>query len=112
MDVDDTFGSIRSGGRSSLDSGVDPLTYVIRPSPTETPLERAARIQREQEAKAASDAIDEELHKQAAADRKGPKAVKILLLGAVPVPSVMLNAVFKTKHPILKGKASRENLQR
>ena len=83
MDVDDTFGSIRSSGRSSLES-VDPLAYVMRPSPSETPLERSLRIQQEQQAKAVSDSIDEELQKQAVADRKGPKAVKILLLGALP----------------------------
>ena len=87
MDQDTTFGSIRSGGSSSIDGGVDPLAYVIRPSPRETPQERAARIQRETEAKAVSDTIDEELQSQAVADKKGPKAVKILLLGMYDGPA-------------------------
>lgn len=69
--------------RSSIESDVtlDPLSYVIRPSPTETPAERLVRIRHETEAKAISDTIDEELQKQAIAERKELKAVKILLLG-------------------------------
>lgn len=106
-----TFGSVRSGGRSSLNGGVDPLAYVIRPSPTETPLERSARIQQEQEAKAVSDSIDEELQKQAVADRKGPKAVKILLLGAVPVPDIILTAVFNSP-PFPEGQSESGALTR
>ena len=54
---------------------------MIRPSPTETPAERLVRIRHETEAKAISDTIDEELQKQAIAERKELKAVKILLLG-------------------------------
>ncbi|KAI6021064.1 guanine nucleotide binding protein, alpha subunit [Pisolithus marmoratus] len=42
---------------------------------------REARIRAEQEAKRVSDTIDEELSRQRVADRKGPKPIKILLLG-------------------------------
>ncbi|KAF8340927.1 guanine nucleotide binding protein, alpha subunit [Amanita rubescens] len=70
--------------RSSVDTSddtLDPLAYVIRPSPTETPAERLVRVLHEAEAKATSDTIDEELEKQAIAERKELKPVKILLLG-------------------------------
>jgi hypothetical protein len=60
----------------------DPLTRAIAPPPHETPAERALRIAAEQEAKRVSDAIDEELNRQRTADKKGPKPIKLLLLGA------------------------------
>ncbi|KAH7910974.1 guanine nucleotide binding protein, alpha subunit [Hygrophoropsis aurantiaca] len=59
----------------------DPLTRACAPPPNETPTEREIRICAEQEAKRISDAIDEEINRQRIAERKGPKAVKILLLG-------------------------------
>ncbi|KAK2459334.1 hypothetical protein APHAL10511_008648 [Amanita phalloides] len=71
----------KRGARRSPDSDEDPLVRAIRPSPSETPEERLIRVQREQEAKAISDTIDEELQKQAVAEKKASKAVKILLLG-------------------------------
>ncbi|KAF8632876.1 hypothetical protein AX17_004724 [Amanita inopinata Kibby_2008] len=58
----------------------DPLTNALRPPPDETPAECEYRIKQEQDAKAVSDIIDEELEKQRIAERKS-KAVKILLLG-------------------------------
>lgn len=59
----------------------DPLTRAIAPSPSETPPEREQRLAAEQEAKRVSDAIDEELNRQRISEKKGPKAIKILLLG-------------------------------
>lgn len=59
----------------------DPLTRAIAPPPYETPAEREERLAAEQEAKRVSDAIDEELNKQRISEKKGPKAIKILLLG-------------------------------
>jgi hypothetical protein len=56
----------------------DPLTRAMAPPPNETPWERSARINKEREAKRVSDEIDEELRK---GQKKGPKPVKILLLG-------------------------------
>ncbi|KAG2152665.1 guanine nucleotide binding protein, alpha subunit [Suillus bovinus] len=61
----------------------DPLTQAIAPPPYETPAERDERLAAEQEAKRVSDAIDEELTKQRISEKKGPKAIKILLLGAL-----------------------------
>ena len=57
----------------------DPLTRAMAPPPNETPQEREARLAMERRAKARSDAIDEELRR---AQKKGPKPVKIMLLGA------------------------------
>lgn len=57
----------------------DPLTRAMAPPPNETIQERDARIHKEREAKRVSDEIDEELKK---GQKKGPKPVKILLLGA------------------------------
>lgn len=64
----------------------DPLTRAIAPPPNETPAQRELRIAAEQEAKRVSDAIDDELNRQRIADKKNPKPVKILLLGAFPSP--------------------------
>ncbi|KAF8886520.1 guanine nucleotide binding protein, alpha subunit [Infundibulicybe gibba] len=59
----------------------DPITKALAPPPDETPAEREARLLSEKEAKVVSDAIDEDLAKQRAAEKKSPKAVKVLLLG-------------------------------
>lgn len=67
----------------------DPLTRAIAPPPNETSADRELRIAAEQEAKRVSDTIDEELNRQRIADKKYPKPVKILLLGASPVPSAL-----------------------
>ncbi|PPQ82540.1 hypothetical protein CVT25_007149 [Psilocybe cyanescens] len=57
----------------------DPLS--IHPPIFETNEERTARLAREQHAKEVSDNIDEELEQAHALERKGPKPIKILLLG-------------------------------
>lgn len=62
----------------------DPLTRAIAPPPNETSAERELRMAAEQEAKRVSDAIDEELNRQRIADKRNPKPIKILLLGALP----------------------------
>lgn len=67
--------------RHKLGTDDDPLTRAMAPPSNETQLQREARIRAEQEAKRVSDAIDEELNRQRMADRKGPKPIKILLLG-------------------------------
>ncbi|KAH9941235.1 G-alpha-domain-containing protein [Epithele typhae] len=59
----------------------DPLAYVMAPPPNESEEERQARLAAEAEAKRISDAIDEELQRQAKSERRGPRPVKILLLG-------------------------------
>jgi guanine nucleotide-binding protein subunit alpha len=59
----------------------DPLTRAMAPPPDETPGQRAERLRSEAEAKRISDMIDEELNRQRLAEKKGPKPVKILLLG-------------------------------
>lgn len=63
----------------SPDDG-DPLS--LRPPAFETIDELHARMAMEQRAKEISDRIDEELEKARVAERKGPKPIKILLLGA------------------------------
>lgn len=57
----------------------DPL--VIHPPLFETAEERDARLMMEQEAKAISDKIDAELEKTVVSEKRGPKPIKILLLG-------------------------------
>ncbi|KAF9465088.1 guanine nucleotide binding protein, alpha subunit [Collybia nuda] len=59
----------------------DPLSKALRPPPDETQTECEARLASEAKAKEMSDIIDEELEKQKLAERKGPKAIKVLLLG-------------------------------
>ncbi|KAF8804482.1 G-alpha-domain-containing protein [Phlegmacium glaucopus] len=57
----------------------DPL--AIRPPLFETTEERNARLTIEQEAKAISDRIDVDLEKAVLSEKRGPKPIKILLLG-------------------------------
>jgi len=57
----------------------DPL--VLRPPLSETMEERNVRLATEQEAKAVSDKIDADLEKTVVSEKKGPKPIKILLLG-------------------------------
>ncbi|KAJ3514865.1 hypothetical protein NLJ89_g2124 [Agrocybe chaxingu] len=64
--------------RLSVDDA-DPLS--VQPPLYETPDERNARIALEEAAKARSDTIDEELERARASERRGPKPIKILLLG-------------------------------
>lgn len=64
----------------------DPLSRVLAPPPNETPEDREARLLAEAEAKRISDAIDEELQQQLRAEKKGPRPIKILLLGECCVP--------------------------
>ncbi|KAJ7664916.1 guanine nucleotide binding protein, alpha subunit [Mycena rosella] len=59
----------------------DPIANAIAPPQNESPEEREARIQKERAAKQVSDAIDAELSREQAYEKKRPKAVKILLLG-------------------------------
>jgi len=66
--------------RSPIDEG-DPLTLAIAPPPDETAGERETRLRKEAQAKKVSDAIDEELERQRLAERRGPKPVRVLLLG-------------------------------
>ena len=71
--------------KRSLDD--DPLARAIAPPPNESPAEREHRMAAESEAKRVSDAIDDELNRQRIADKKNPRPVKILLLGAsLPLP--------------------------
>lgn len=64
---------------SALSMSDDPLTRAMAPPANESFVDREARLKTERQAKARSDAIDEELKKS---QRKGPKPVKIMLLGA------------------------------
>ncbi|KAF8429432.1 guanine nucleotide binding protein, alpha subunit [Boletus edulis BED1] len=59
----------------------DPLAVVTAPPPDETPVEQAAREEREAEAQRISDQIDEELRAERVALKKQEHIVKVLLLG-------------------------------
>jgi guanine nucleotide-binding protein subunit alpha len=59
----------------------DPLAVITAPSPNESPHEKAAREEREAEARRISDLIDEELRAERAVRKKEDGMVKILLLG-------------------------------
>lgn len=58
----------------------DPL--AIRPPLGESMEERNERLRMEQAAKAISDNIDADLEKSVMSEKRGPKPIKILLLGA------------------------------
>lgn len=65
----------------------DPLAAALRPPPDESETARDARLQAEEEARIRSEKIDEELNQERLALKKGPKPVKLLLLG--PPPSLV-----------------------
>ncbi|EMD34878.1 hypothetical protein CERSUDRAFT_117074 [Gelatoporia subvermispora B] len=67
--------------RSTTAAAGDPLAKLLAPPPNETEAQRVARLEAETEAKRVSDMIDEELQREEKAQRRGPKPVKILLLG-------------------------------
>ncbi len=74
--------------KSKIVTEGDPLAWVMAPPPNESEEQRAARLAAEAEAKRISDAIDDELQRQAKQEKRGPKPVKILLLGACCCPSL------------------------
>lgn len=69
----------------SLAQDIDPLAKVLEPPPDESPAQRTARLLDEAKAKRLSDSIDDELEKQRMAEKRGPKAIKLLLLGMLPI---------------------------
>lgn len=68
-------------GTFNIGGGSDPLAHILAPPADETEEAKAERISAEKRAKQRSDAIDEEIEAQRIAARRGPKPVKILLLG-------------------------------
>lgn len=58
----------------------DPLALIMAPPPNETPEERSIRLQREEDARRISEAIDESLKRERQEQRRR-KTVKLLLLG-------------------------------
>lgn len=62
----------------------DPVTKTMSPPPDESVEEMEARVQLEQEAIRVSNAIDEDLDEQRAAEKRAPKPVRVLLLGVLP----------------------------
>ncbi|KAF7349227.1 hypothetical protein MSAN_01712100 [Mycena sanguinolenta] len=66
--------------RRSMDSE-DPFTMALEPPDGETEEQRQCRLLLEKEAKDISDAIDEQLTQEKAQEKKGPRPVKVLLLG-------------------------------
>ena len=66
---------------SGLATPPDPLDMALRPPENESDDDRKARLSAEEEAKKVSDMIDEELKAQERAEKRGPKPIKVLLLG-------------------------------
>ena len=63
-------------------SGDDNDPLAIRPPLYESTEERNERLRMEQAAKVVSDNIDADLEKSVMSEKRGPKPIKILLLGA------------------------------
>jgi guanine nucleotide-binding protein subunit alpha len=60
----------------------NPFEMVLAPPEGETDEQRQVRLLLEKEEKEISDSIDEQLSREKALEKKGPRPVKILLLGA------------------------------
>ena len=69
-------------------SADDPLARALQPPPDETPDARARRELQQREATRISLEIDESIQEARKAFEKRKKAVKVLLLGASPVPDL------------------------
>ncbi|KAJ7660060.1 guanine nucleotide binding protein, alpha subunit [Mycena rosella] len=65
--------------RRSMDE--DPFTLALAPPENETAEQREMRLLLEKEAQENSDSIDEQLSREKAQEKKGPRPVKVLLLG-------------------------------
>jgi guanine nucleotide-binding protein subunit alpha len=59
----------------------DPLAVITAPSPNESAHEKAAREEREAEARRISELIDDEIRAERAVRKKEQRMVKVLLLG-------------------------------
>ena len=79
---------------SSADDN-DPLAF--HPPPYESTEERNERLKMEQAAKATSDRIDADLEKLVMSEKRGPKPIKILLLGA-SLTKYLVTCNFKHQH--------------
>lgn len=64
------------------DGREDPLAAALRPPSDESEDARNARLEAEEAARIRSEKIDEEINQERLALKKGPKPVKLLLLGA------------------------------
>lgn len=69
--------------RRASDDDEDPITLALAPPENETPAGRQERLAAEAEARKRSEAIDEEIHRQKMEKKRGPKSVRILLLGEI-----------------------------
>jgi guanine nucleotide-binding protein subunit alpha len=78
---------------------LDPIANAIAPPQNESPEERDLRMQKEKAAKQVSDAIDAELSREQAYDKKRPKPVKILLLGASPATLAAYHCISDPSDP-------------
>ncbi|KAJ7770568.1 guanine nucleotide binding protein, alpha subunit [Mycena metata] len=67
--------------RRLMDDPDDPFALFLAPPEGETPEQREVRLLLEKEAKEISDSIDEQLSREKAQEKKGPRPVKVLLLG-------------------------------
>lgn len=79
--------------RSSDEGDEDPIATALAPPGNETPLERQERLAGEAEARQRSEAIDEEINRQRIEKKKGPKCIRILLLGECHHHTVMIDII-------------------
>ncbi|EDR01363.1 G-protein alpha subunit [Laccaria bicolor S238N-H82] len=85
----------------------DPLAILTRPPPNETPIERAAREEREARARQISDQIDEQLKKDKAALKRQNGLVRVLLLGQSESGKSTTLKNFRMKYSRAQWKAER-----
>jgi hypothetical protein len=77
---------------SSMYSADDPLGQCLRPPPTETDLERKARLLREMQARQVSDGIDEEIRQDREKMKKRREDVKVRVLLVGPAVTDTIGA--------------------
>jgi guanine nucleotide-binding protein alpha-1 subunit len=68
-------------GSSSFDTSIDPLTAAIAPPPNESTEEKRLRLQKEEQARLVSEAIDADISRERNRLKKEKPPVRVLLLG-------------------------------
>jgi hypothetical protein len=81
---------------TTSESSTTPFDIITRPPPDESPEERDTRLERERNAKKASDAIDEEIDR---ARRAKKKPIKLLLLGKPQLISALSHLTRESGRP-------------
>lgn len=93
---------IRTAKPPSIHSLDDPLSAILRPSPTESEQDRRERLRREADAKKISDRIDEELNLEKERYKKKKQDVKVCFLIVPFIAACALSQLLSSSYCLAK----------